>query len=358
MALAPQLERALKGISTLYGKNPGVQLTYIGYKYMRGQRTDIVSVVVGVEKKISLEHLAAGERIPAQVAGIPTDVQQVGILRGPAEPQDLKPLENVARVRPSPGGVSVGHFAITAGTLGLWVKRGGSDRFLILSNNHVLANSNQGTPGDAIYQPGPYDGGTAQDRIAVLTDYVTIRFDSGSGSKKKDNAITRAFWGTAKAVPNSIARAFGCPYRLQIIRPNAITQPYPNLVDAAVATAISDSDALPEILGIGAPVGVRDFILGDRVQKVGRTSAHTFGLVEGVFAIATVNYGPEGNAAYSNQNVIRGEHGVEFSAPGDSGSAILTADGYLGGLLFAGGENITLGNRVSDVFSLLGLRLP
>ena len=48
------------------------------------------------------------------------------------------------RIRPAPGGVSVGHFRITAGTLGCLArgrKKPRNRRSLILSNNHVLANS-------------------------------------------------------------------------------------------------------------------------------------------------------------------------------------------------------------------------
>lgn len=52
------------------------------------------------------------------------------------------------RIRKAPGGVSVGHYKITAGTLGCLATRG--RRLLILSNNHVLANSNNARTGDPI----------------------------------------------------------------------------------------------------------------------------------------------------------------------------------------------------------------
>ena len=47
-------------------------------------------------------------------------------------------------MRPAPGGISVGHFAITAGTPGCFARgrtAPRSNRVLMLSNNHVLAGA-------------------------------------------------------------------------------------------------------------------------------------------------------------------------------------------------------------------------
>ncbi len=57
------------------------------------------------------------------------------------------------RIRPAPGGVSVAHFQVTAGTIGcLAIGRTAprNTRLMILSNNHVLANSNSAVFGDCI----------------------------------------------------------------------------------------------------------------------------------------------------------------------------------------------------------------
>ena len=61
--------------------------------------------------------------------------------------------------RPLRIGASIGHFKITAGTLGGFVRSRDDSTMLILSNNHVLANENKAKKGDAIIQPGPFDGG-------------------------------------------------------------------------------------------------------------------------------------------------------------------------------------------------------
>ena len=76
------------------------------------------------------------------------------------------------RCRPAEAGVSLGHYKITAGTFGCVVHDRQSNSRLILSNNHVLANSNDGLIGDPILQPGAVDGGTqANDILAFLTRF-------------------------------------------------------------------------------------------------------------------------------------------------------------------------------------------
>jgi len=89
-------------------------------------------------------------------------------------------LNKRGRIRPAPGGVSVGHFAITAGTLGCLCvgnRPPRSSRLMILSNNHVLANCNICKVGDCICQPGPYDGGKCPaDQVAILESWVPINF--------------------------------------------------------------------------------------------------------------------------------------------------------------------------------------
>src|SRR5260370_3241915 len=85
------------------------------------------------------------------------------------------------RQRTAQMGSAAGHPAITAGTIGARV-RDALGRVYTLSNSHVLANSNGATIGDPEYQPGPFDGGTAADQIATLSDFQVIDFAGGSNS--------------------------------------------------------------------------------------------------------------------------------------------------------------------------------
>lgn len=93
-------------------------------------------------------------------------------------PIDL--LSHRFRMRPAPCGVSIGHENVTAGTLGCLCtgkNEPRNQRMLVLSNNHVLANVNNGFAGDPVLQPGPSDGGiAAANQIGILERFVTIRF--------------------------------------------------------------------------------------------------------------------------------------------------------------------------------------
>jgi hypothetical protein len=52
------------------------------------------------------------------------------------------------------------------------------DDYLMLSNNHVLADSNEGKPGDLILQPGSFDGGIlSADGVATLERFEPITLD-------------------------------------------------------------------------------------------------------------------------------------------------------------------------------------
>jgi hypothetical protein len=298
----------------------------IGYKVTESRRTDRISIACSVVEKKPLAQLAVGDRVPEELDGFPTDVIETGVIRA---------LQSrTGRHRPAPGGVSIGHPAVTAGTLGCLVRKGG-DR-LILSNNHVLANSNDASIGDAIYQPGPYDGGGGDDVIATLADFVPIRFPGESS----DCSIGQ---GVASAA-NLVARVLGSGTRLEAVR----IQQEDNLVDAAVARPVSDDAVVDEILDVGPIAGVVEGTLGTDVQKSGRTTGHTRGQITQVDVSVNVSYGTNRIALFTDQ-LMAGP----MSQGGDSGSAVLDAEGNLVGLLFAGSDSTTIFNRIQNVFTLL-----
>jgi len=91
------------------------------------------------------------------------------------------------RHRPLLIGTSIAHAAVTAGSLGAFVTKRRGAAVYVLSNNHVLADENQGSAGDQILQPGPADRGTARSAVATLDRFVPLR--AGGASDLVDCAL-------------------------------------------------------------------------------------------------------------------------------------------------------------------------
>jgi len=203
--------------------------------------------------------------------------------------------------------------------------------------------------------------GTDADRWGRLADSVRINFEGDGGGGKKTRGvgafIGRTWWGMVRGLGNAGARMTNCPMRVHV-HPNEVSQPTPNLVDAAVAEEFGGDVIKPEVHGLGAIVGSAALDLAQPVQKVGRTTGHTLGVVTGINAAVRVSYGNGRIAMFGDQVIIEAATG-EFSAPGDSGSSILTQTTpvMIGGLLYAGGDRQTIANRWEHVAALLGVRV-
>ncbi len=305
----------------------------VGRKTVGGRETGETCIVVYVDRKAGEADLRRRDVVPRSLDGIRTDVVETGRFRA------LELLESVAvdhtrRMRPAPGGVSIAHGRVTAGTLGILAHRTTGEA-VILSNNHVLANSNDARKGDPILQPGPYDGGRPQDAIASLADFVPIQF------KERDlGSLGRLF---ERALAPVLA-----PLGLGLQRlPSGRT----NLVDAAIASPQDAALVAPDILEIGRVSGTADATLGLRVRKSGRTTGLTEGRITGLDAAVEVDYG--GKSA-----VFRGQIVSDIlSRGGDSGSLIVDPASRAVGLLFAGGQTTTILNPIDAVLGALGLRL-
>lgn len=328
--ITPARERLKKHADKLMSQRH-VTATGVGYKVIAGIRTNTPSIICSVEKKLPTTSLLTNDLIPTTLDGIPTDVIETGKIRALQAPTD--------RFRPAPGGISIAHSDLTAGTLGCWVRRNG--RWMILSNNHVLANSNEAAIGDAILQPGPIDGGkNPQDQIAVLEDFVPIQF-TGLPS----NCPTA---GSLVTLLNRIALLMGSDARLQAVQ----AQVEDNLVDAAIARPLQEEDMLSTILNIGTIQGLVPGELGMAVKKMGRTTRFTEGEIQQVDVSVNVQYGGGRIGRFTDQ-LMAGP----MSQGGDSGSAVLDDQNRVLGLLFAGSEQTTIINRIQHVFDALDLSL-
>jgi hypothetical protein len=294
----------------------------VGYKITGGVQTDEPAVIVSVKRKMPLDDLAPDDRIPRVIGSVRTDVIETGEIVAFQNPRE--------KMRPARPGVSIGHYRITAGTLGCLVRKGG--QVFILSNNHVLANSNDAQTGDAIWQPGRADGGSAADQIGALAEFIPIAFD------------------------NQPPPTEGCLSQLLSLiglRPRAALQNKPgdNKVDCALARPASLDLVSPDILNIGAPLGTGAATLGTAVQKSGRTTGHTTGTVLQIDVTATVNYG--GPLATFTGQLMAGA----MSQGGDSGSAVLDMSRRVVGLLFAGSTTTTIMNPIQYVLEMLNVEV-
>ena len=284
----------------------------VGEKVTLNRLTGALAVKVYVRRKYPEADIAPIDRIPDQIDGVPTDIEEVGTI------QALSAGCTVARrqrQRPAPCGISVGHLQITAGTIGAVVRDSGATdngRRYILSNNHVLANANAAQAGDAIWQPGPFDGGTAADQIATLTRSVSLNFAGGD-----------------------------------------------NHADAAIAE-IAPGTMLDEICAIGPLAGKVAPTRNTTVLKHGRTTGLTRGVITDVDADIRVDYREAGVALFVNTVMIRGlPPTTPFSAGGDSGSLIVDAGQRACALLFAGSSttDVTFANPLGTVLRRLRIRL-
>ncbi len=289
----------------------------LGHKITDGEVTDEPAVMVLVSTKLPAAQLSAGDRIGATVENTPTDVVEVGHLFAghdavpAAEDLDVDAQLLARRVRPVRPGYSVAHPRVTAGTIGAGcydlrgTVPGEPKRYYILSNNHVLANSNNASIGDPVYQPGPADGGGPADAIGRLARFVPIRFDGSC-----------------------------------------------NYVDAAIAEVRFDQ-LDRDIYWNGYPSAiVGPAQVGGLVKKTGRTTHFTTGRITAVNATVNVNYGAGRVARFCRQIVT-----TDMSAGGDSGSLVLDFQNRPVGLLFAGSSVATILNPIATVQLALGVRL-
>jgi hypothetical protein len=312
---------------------PNVVGVGVGFKETHREKTDEICVMVLVNRKLSPEALPAKELVPQNLNDIRTDVIQVGDLRALQTPTD--------RWRPAPGGVSIGHYSITAGTLGCIVRDRDSGERLILSNNHVLANSNNANIGDAILQPGPVDGGSvSSDTIASLLRFIPIEYTTSPGTCSLANIYA--------TLGNIIAIILGSSHRLNV---SSINSQAVNKVDAALARPKLDSDLLDEILNIGTISGVREAELGMPLRKSGRTTGFTTDQVQVLDATVNVSYGAGLTATFEEQ-IVAGP----MSQGGDSGSLVVHGDSQDAvGLLFAGSDQTTILSPIQAVLDSLNV---
>ncbi|HSB76128.1 MAG TPA: hypothetical protein VLC12_10785 [Terriglobales bacterium] len=215
-----------------------------------------------------------------------------------------------------------------SGTLGSLLERAGN--FYILSNNHVLARSNQAKAGEPISQPGLVDSNCRPAApVANLSQFVQLPQGGTSSSPKT---------GTVDA---------------------AIAQIVTGAVDTTGSILeLGTASSTPGVPNPAAPAGTTvapSINMG--VAKAGRSSGLTCSSISSVNTIVDISYstscsgGTTFYVEYDNQIVISGK---SFSAAGDSGSLVVNkSTAQPVGLLYGGDSTSTVANPIGAVLSAL-----
>lgn len=329
-------------ISTAMARAGGnVHAVGIGKKITGGVATKETCVRIYVVQKLPAAMLSERDRLPDHIDGVVTDViesapafalGQTVTQKAPPKATKRATRKNIgtaqeacsdnrqAAQRPVVAGISIAHEDVTAGTLACFCRstlaEADPDQVLVLSNNHVLADTNRAQLGDDLYQPGPADGGTPADRIATLLRFQEIIADGQT----------------------------------------------PNRVDAAVGLLLPEIESRPEICTIGALEGMERGVEGMAVRKHGRTTGYTEGVITDEAYDALVGMDPADPSAVALfDDQLRIEVTPPFAAiglGGDSGSLIVSlAAPRAVGLFFAGPESGVYGiaNQMNDVMDTLDI---
>ncbi|MDX1616137.1 MAG: hypothetical protein R3300_17630 [Candidatus Promineifilaceae bacterium] len=306
-----RLMRHLKEAHTRYTTEllqiPGVHGVGIGFKEVGGKRTEEIVLIVRVDKKQPRERIDPKELIPRELVfysefaedevRVETDVQE---RRRPVTYPHIADGDLENRVRPIPGGYSIGEHLGSGGTLGGWVWDNVTEQTVLLSNNHVLG----ATAGSDVTQPSEGDGATwPADHFADVVRTGTL--------------------------------------------------------DATIAAPADGDDISLSIEGIGPAVyEVAEATLGMQVEKSGQTTEHTRGTVTMV-SYASYHYG-----STNDFEVTTDTPGTRFAYYGDSGSLIVERNHpedqswkRVVGLLWGGdpNEENAYAHQIEDVFEDLDL---
>jgi hypothetical protein len=282
----------------------GVHGVGVGCKFIAGKRTNELAISVYVHKKLPLHALSSNQVIPAEIEGIPTDVEETPVAECFDDAGRYRPLvggsqlEYTTTEHPAPN-TTVTHF--NSGTLGCIARARRTGKNVILTNGHVAA-------------------GCGDPSVAI-----SAGLRHGQPDDTNDCSCCSKCWAT---VVGTVVDAKIDP-------------------DAGLIQIDKCVDVTPNIREIGPIQGVLNTAqinaLGNqRVQMRGaKTGSVKFGTVSPVSmdsnSICRESDDRPGIVrAYSHAIRVDADTNNMFGQRGDSGSAVLDMSGNLVGLLFAG----------------------
>lgn len=322
---------------------PGVVHVSVGLKQVHGIATDQLCVRVYVKEKRDRKDIPASEVIPAEIHGVPTDVNTVGQFELHADSTSHRPIK---------GGIQITNRIIAVndagtgtqmsrGTLGCIAIDNTDNAPVLLTNWHVLT-ANGGRNGDKVFQPAP----TSLPQVSLLDLPLRPPDDNDKIGVLRRSVISNKVDGAIAAIDvSSCCNCCGIHYSNEL-------------------HGISVANVPPKstIVGQAAATG------GMRVFKVGQATGRTEGRVVDPnypsFSISSggTNYPFTGQIAIQNVDAT-----APFGAHGDSGSVVMDQTSNIVGLYFASGRNVmvsgapvpflSLANHIADVLSALNIRI-
>lgn len=282
----------------------------IGVGYANPDKPEWGAAVIVYTGKASTTEATGQMVTTTSTENFPIRYISSGVFKPSVSPPNLKGEADWfrRRMRPVPAGTSIGVPTHGTGTAGLIVTK--NKRLYLLTNNHILNRKYSTARGETI-QPGRADGGqSGNDRIGRAYQYIPFK-------------------------PNGV-----------------------NYMDAAIAKPVSNAVLTPKYLAnsgrlLVVPGHLKQFRVGERFVKSGRTTGSIMGVVEAVNVDIRIRYGSLGKLLFRNQAVIVGRTGA-----GDSGSVWLRQrDRYAGALHFAGDGIRSISTPIGNVLSVFGLRV-
>ena len=273
-------------------KRSGVTGVDIGYKYVKGKKTDELAIRVYVEQK---KDVPKSEMIPKTINGVKTDVIQRKFVLHPLKVKltDIAVMADTGRYDPLKGGISIGPCRaiggyIFAGTLGAIVIDNSTGKEMLLSNFHVMCVDDTWTVGNTMCQPSRIDTGVCPGDVVGTLQRASL------GGK------------VDCAVASHTARGYAC-----------------------------------EIVDIGKVAGKATATVGMAVRKRGRTTGLTYGTVDTVDLTVNIPYGDGLGVVTLTKQIgidVDSTKSAKFGIHGDSGSVVVDNSRRIVGLYFAGND--------------------
>ncbi|HUB66888.1 MAG TPA: hypothetical protein VL981_05325 [Candidatus Methylacidiphilales bacterium] len=268
----------------------------VAQKHVGGRPVPVVTVKFLVQKKYPKSRIDSKERIPATSGDVVTDVEEVGLIR-PLSCEDTTGRKAYSPLQPgcSIGYAPTGASPTNAGTLGAIVVDAGGVEYLLSSAHVFMDLANPSLP-TTIVQPGTIDSATS----------------SQVGTHTQNSPL------------------------------------------AKVSDGIS---VLNSIIQIGAITGAAEPKTHKTVQKFGRTTGYTTGLLVSTTANFTITYG-DNVYNFQDQIMVQPIGACPFGDEGDSGALVLeTITNNAVGVLLAVSGGYAYANPLPEILSQYGVRL-